>query len=271
MSLRRSLVILPVWAWLGGFVALPALLIAVIALAVSADSVPPFRIGLSFTALEAVFTDPYYLEGFLFSLKVAGLSALFSLLAGYPMALAIARSPPRSRRLLLLLVILPFWTGFLLRMTAWIGILRDDGLLNALLHAVGLPPLTLLHTDTAMLIGMVYVYLPFMILPIEARLSAADRTLEQAAADLGASPPRVFLTVTLPLSLPGVWAGLALVFVPVAGEYVIPDLLGGPGSLTIGRVIYEEFFQNNDWPQAAALALVLLIGLALPASLVRRR
>ncbi|HET6605330.1 MAG TPA: ABC transporter permease [Rhodopila sp.] len=269
--MRRALAVLPVWVWLIGFVALPAVLIAVMAFAVSADSVPPFRVGFSPTALISVFSDPYYLGGFLFSLEVAALSAAFCLLLGYPMALAIARSAPRHRRLLLLLVILPFWTGFLLRITAWIGILRDDGLLNAVLGFVGLPSLRLLHTDTAMLIGMVYGYLPFMILPIEARLSAADRALEQAAADLGASPLRVFLSVTLPLSLPGVWAGLALVFVPVVGEYVIPDLLGGPGSLTIGRVIYEEFFQNNDWPQAAALALVLLLGLALPASLVRRR
>jgi putrescine transport system permease protein len=269
--MRRAVAVLPVWVWLIGFVALPAVLIGVIALSVSSDSVPPFRIGLSFTALSAVFGDPYYLDGFLYSLKVAALSAAFCLILGYPMALAIARSAPQYRRLLLLLVILPFWTGFLLRITAWIGILRDEGLLNAVLGVFGLPALRLLHTDTAMLIGMVYGYLPFMILPVEARLSAADHTLEQAAADLGASPLRVFLSVTLPLSLPGVWAGLALVFVPVAGEYVIPDLLGGPGSLTIGRVIYEEFFQNNDWPQAAALALVLLLGLALPASLVRRR
>ncbi|HVY16800.1 MAG TPA: ABC transporter permease [Rhodopila sp.] len=269
--MRRALAVLPVWAWLVGFVALPAVLIAVMAVSISADSVPPFRLGLSFEALAAVFSDPYYRDGFLFSLRVAALSAAACLVLGYPMALAIARSAPRHRRLLLLLVILPFWTGFLLRITAWIGILRDEGLLNAVLGALGLPAIRLLHTDAAMLIGMVYGYLPFMILPIEARLSAADRTLEQAAADLGASPARVFLSVTLPLSLPGVWAGLALVFVPVAGEYVIPDLLGGPGSLTIGRVIYEEFFQNNDWPQAAALALVLLLGLALPASLVRRR
>ena len=232
---------------------------------------PPFTIGFSLSALGAVFTDPYYRDGFLFSLKVAAVSSALCLILGYPIALAIARVSPAHRQALLLLVMLPFWTGFLLRIMAWIGILRDEGLLNTFLHTLGLPPLLLLHTDTAMMIGMVYGYLPFMILPIEARLSAADRTLEQAAADLGATPFRIFLTVTLPLSLPGVWAGLALVFVPVAGEYVIPDLLGGPGSLTIGRVIYEEFFQNNDWPQAAALALVLLVFLALPASLVRRR
>jgi putrescine transport system permease protein len=269
--MRRTLTVLPVWCWLLIFVALPALLIAVMALATAADSVPPFTIGLSFTALVAVFTDPYYRDGFLFSLKVAAVSSALCLILGYPIALAIARTKPVHRQALLLLVMLPFWTGFLLRIMAWIGILRDEGLLNTLLGALGLPPILLLHTDTAMMIGMVYGYLPFMILPIEARLSAADRTLEQAAADLGATPFRIFLTITLPLSLPGVWAGLALVFVPVAGEYVIPDLLGGPGSLTIGRVIYEEFFQNNDWPQAAALALVLLVFLALPASLARRR
>jgi putrescine transport system permease protein len=269
--MRGWLAVLPVWIWLMAFVALPAMLIGLIAVSISVDAVPPFRIAWSLDALGTVFTDSYYWNGSLFSLKVASLTAAACLVLGYPMALAIARSAPQHRRLLLLLVILPFWTGFLLRITAWIGILRDGGLLNGILAALGLPPFQLLHTDTAMLIGMVYGYLPFMILPIEARLAGADPALERAAADLGATPLRVFISVTLPLSLPGVWAGLALVFVPVAGEYVIPDLLGGPGSLTIGRVIYEEFFQNNDWPQAAALALVLLLALALPASLVRRR
>ena len=266
----RALILAPIWAWLTLFVAIPALLIAAIAFATPADAVPPFRLALSPDALIQALTDSYYWHGFLGSLRIAGISALACLAIGYPMALAIARTSQRWRGLLLALAILPFWSGFLLRITAWIGILRDEGYLNAILSALGIARLQLMNTDTAMFIGIIYCYLPFLILPLESRLSAADRTLEQAAADLGASPFRVFLHVTLPHSFPGIIAGLALVFIPVTGEYVIPELLGGPASVTIGRVIADEFFNNNDWPQASALALILLAALALPASLARR-
>ena len=206
------------------------------------------------------------------SLRIAAIASALCLLLGYPMALAIARSPPAGRGLLLTLVILPFWTGFLLRIAAWTQLLRDDGLINAALQAVGLTdaPVQLLRTDFAMLVGIVYAYLPFMVLPLQARLSRADPVLEQAAADLGAGRLRRFLTVTLPLSLPGVAAGLVLVFVPVTGEYVIPELLGGPASPMIGRVIWQEFFDNHDWPLAAALSLVLLALLLAPAVALRR-
>jgi putrescine transport system permease protein len=201
---------------------------------------------------------------------MAAAAAGLCLLLGYPMALAISRSP--HRRGLLLAVMLPFWSGVLLRLVAWIGLLRDEGLVNALLLRLGLigEPLKLLHSDGAMLLGLVSCYLPFLILPLEARLVAADRRLEDAAADLGAGPWRRFRRVTLPLSLPGVRAGLALVFVPVCGEYVIPELLGAPSSLTMGRVIWDEFFQAGDWPQAAALAVALLVLLLAPALLLRR-
>ncbi len=261
----RALVLLPVWAWLLAFLAAPACILAVIALASPAEGVPPYTPGLGGTALAAL-EDPYYLDAFLASLRVGAISAVLCLLPGYPMALAIARAEPRRRSLLLLLVMLPFWTGLLLRLTAWIFLLRDEGLVNAALLRLGLidAPLPLLHSDFAMYVGMVYCYLPFLILPLEARLAAADPALEQAAADLGAPPWRVFTAVTLPLSLPGVIAGLALVFVPVTGEYVIPELLGSPSSLTLGRVIWDEFFQNRDWPQAAALSLALLAALLLP-------
>jgi putrescine transport system permease protein len=265
----RALLLVPAWLWLGLFVAAPAAVLLAIALASPADAVPPFRLGPDLAALAGL-ADAIYVRAFAGSLATGAATALLCLLLGYPMALAIARSP--RRRLLLLFVMLPFWSGVLLRLVAWIGILRDQGLANAALRALGIieTPMPLLHTDFAMLLGLVYCYLPFLVLPVEARLAAADPALEEAAADLGARPWRVFLRVTLPLSLPGVWAGLALVFVPVCGEVVIPDLLGAPSSLTMGRVIWDEFFQAGDWPQAAALAVALLVLLAGPALAVRR-
>jgi putrescine transport system permease protein len=268
----RTLFLLPVWAWLLAFVAGPGLIMGVIALATASEGVPPYTPGFSLDGFATIFSDDIYVQGFLGSLRVASVSAACCLLIGYPMALAIARAEPRRRNFLLMLVMLPFWTGFLLRVTALISLLRDEGLVNAALQALGLidQPLPLLHSDFAMYVGIVYAYLPFMILPLQARLVAADPALEAAAADLGATPWQVFLRVTLPLSLPGVYAGVGLVFVPVTGEYVIPALLGAPDSLTIGRVIWDEFFQNRDWPLAASLSLGLLVALA-PAALLLRR
>ena len=266
----RALLLWPAGLWLAGFIAVPALILVAIALAAPGEGVPPYTLGLHAEALWAL-GDSFYLAAFLGSVRMGILTALGCLLIGYPMALAIARSPRRDG--LLLLVMLPFCTGLLLRLTAWIAILRDGGVVNSVLLALGLidRPLLLLHTDGAMLLGMIYCYLPFMILPLQARLVAADLRLEEAAADLGANRWRTFLKVTLPLSLPGVWAGLALVFVPVAGEYVIPELLGDAAALTVGRVIWDVFFQQGDWPQAAALALALLCALLLPGLWVRRR
>ena len=190
------------------------------------------------------------------SLRVAGLSTLICLLVGYPMALAIARAPERRRNALLLAVMLPFWTGFLMRINAWIGLLQDDGWINAALAFCRLcSPIRLLYTDTAMYIGIVYTYLPFMVLPLYARLSRLDPALLEAAGDLGAPPWRAFLAVTLPLSLPGVWAGALLVFIPAVGEYVIPELLGGPQAQLIGRVLWDEFFANRDWPTGVGAGL----------------
>jgi putrescine transport system permease protein len=267
--LSRGLALLPVWAWLAVFVAAPAALIAAIGFATGADGVPPYRLGWNTANLAQLVADDFYLRAFLSSLRISAISTLLCLALGYPMALAIARSPAASRGPLVLLAILPFWTGFLLRMTAWIGLLRDDGWVNAALGWFGLGPFRLLYTDFAMYCGILYGYLPFMVLPLVARLTRLDPALEQAAADLGASPLRVVLRVTLPLSWPGIAAGIALVFVPVMGEYVIPDLLGGPGAQTIGRVLWDAFFADRDWPGAAALALVLLAVLLLAASLLR--
>ena len=258
------------WAWLTLFLLAPCAIVLAIALGKSVDAIPPFSLshpGLD--SLVLIATDPLYRAALLLSLKVAGVSTVICLFAGYPMALAIARSNERWRTLLLLLVMLPFWTGFLMRINAWIGLLQDDGWIDTILVAVGLSPMRLLYTDTAIYIGIVYTYLPFMVLPLYARLSHLDTRLLEAAADLGAPPWRVFLSVTLPLSMPGVWAGMLLVFIPAVGEYVIPELLGGPQAQLIGRVLWEEFFQNSDWPTAAAIACAMLVLLLLlPAAIL---
>ena len=271
---RRWEVLGPVWVWLLVFVAAPVVLVAALSFSTSVPGVPPFTPLLrdpDVANYAALVEDGFYLRAAVKSLVVAGGSSALCLLIGYPMALAIARASERWRGLLLLLVMLPFWTGFLLRVTAWIGLLRDEGWVNAALGLVGVGPVKLLYTDFAMFVGITYAYLPFMILPLYARLSKADPALEEAAADLGASPWVAFRTVTWPLSLPGVVAGLALVFIPAVGEYVIPELLGGPGAETIGRALWNEFFSNRDWPMAAAVATALLAGLLVPMVVLRAR
>ncbi len=272
--MRRIWVLAPVWAWLLLFVAAPVVIVALLSFSTSIAGIPPFSpLGRNPDPAnyQVLTEDAFYLDAAFKSLLVAGVSSALCLLIGYPMALAITRASERWRDVLLLLVMLPFWTGFLLRVTAWIGLLRDEGWVNAALGLIGLPPMTLLYTDAAMYIGITYAYLPFMILPLYARLSRRDPALEEAAADLGASPWTTFRTVTLPLSLPGVAAGLALVFIPAVGEYVIPELLGGPGAQTIGRALWNEFFANRDWPMAATVATALLAGLLVPMVLLRAR
>ena len=210
--------------------------------------------------------DDLYVLAYLSSLKMAAVSTLLCLLLGYPMAYAIARARPERRGALMMLVILPFWTSFLIRVYAWIGILKANGTLANLLASVGLadPSFELLYSDVAVYIGITYSYLPFMILPLYASLEKLDPTLLEAAADLGARPWEAFLRVTLPLSLPGVIAGSLLVFIPAVGEFVIPELLGGPDTLMIGRVLWNEFFSNRDWPVASAVAIALLLFLVVP-------
>lgn len=250
---RHWVMAVPV-VWLILLLAVPLGIVLLIALAEPADGVPPYSLGFTLDNFFQVASDPLYGEALLRSLKVAGISTFICLLMGFPMALAIARAAPRWQNALLLAVMLPFWTGFLMRINAWIGLLADGGLIT---RSVGMP--RLLYTDAAMYIGIVYTYLPFMVLPLYARLSRMDPALLEAAADLGAAPWRVFVRVTLPLSLPGVAAGVALVFVPAIGEYVIPALLGGPQAQLIGKVLWEEFFSNRDWPTAAAVAVWLLM------------
>lgn len=262
----RTLALVFASTWLGLFSIVPPIIILVIALAHPADTVPPFSYAIDPGNFVLAATDPLYRTAFWLSLRTAAISTAICLLIGYPMALGIARSTERWRGRLLLALMLPFWTGFLMRINAWIGMLRDDGWINAVLTFLGFAPVRLLYTDAALWIGMVYTYVPFMVLPLYARLAKMDVTVLEAAADLGASPLRVFLRVTLPLSLPGIAAGMALVFIPAVGEYVIPELLGGPGAQLIGRVLWQEFFQNGDWPMAASLAwLLLLVLVVLPA------
>jgi putrescine transport system permease protein len=223
-------------------------------------------VKLNFANYAFLFTDTLYISSYLYSLKVAAVSTIFCLLLGYPMAYAIARSTATSRNVLLMLIVLPFWTSFLLRVYAWIGLLKSNGVINNVLMSVGIihDPLTMLQTDFAVYIGIVYSYLPFMILPLYSNLEKHDMTLIEAAADLGARPVTAFLRITLPQSLPGIIAGSLLVFIPAVGEYVIPSLLGRTDQLMIGRVLSDEFFENRDWPVASAVAIFMLALLVVP-------
>ncbi len=216
--------------------------------------------------------DILYFRAYLSSLKIAVISTFLTLLIGYPLAYAMARAPDYWRPTLLMLVILPFWTSFLIRVYAWIGILSTEGYLNQFLLGIGVisAPLTILNTNTAVYIGIVYTYLPFMVLPIYAALDKMDDSLVEAAEDLGCTTIQAFWLVTAPLSKPGVIAGCFLVFIPALGEFVIPSLLGGSNSLMIGKVLWEEFFNNRDWPVASAVAVVLLLILVIPIVLFQR-
>ena len=210
--------------------------------------------------------DNLYWVSYLRSIKVAFISTIFCLLLGYPMAYYIAQSPPTKRNVLLMLIILPFWTSFLLRVYAWMGILSTNGIINSMFLWIGIidEPIQMLYTNFAVYLGIVYTYLPFMILPLYANLERLDLNLHDAAADLGGKPLQVFRDITLPVSLPGIIAGSLLVFIPAMGEFVIPALLGGLDSLMIGRTLYDEFFVNRDWPLASAVATILLLILVLP-------
>ncbi len=282
LSLRSLIPGVP-YLWLLLFFALPFVIVLKISLAEFDEAIPPYtplfswveqslRVLINFGNYLFLFEDPIYLQAYLGSLKIAAVSTALCLLLGYPMAYAMAQAPRRWQSSLLLLVLLPSWTSFLIRIYAWMGILNNGGLLNSLLLWCGLidQPLTLLHTDTAVYIGVVYAYLPFMVLPLYANLVRLDQSLLEASADLGARPWRTWWSVTLPLSRSGMIAGSLLVFVPVVGEYVIPELLGGSGTLMIGKLLWQEFFNNRDWPVAAALAIVMLLVLCVPIALFHR-
>jgi len=263
--------------WLLVFFLLPLLIVVKISLAESTIGIPPYtpllangNNGLEWRATLANYAlivgDQLYLRAYLGSLGNAMVATALCLLIGYPIAYAIACSHGIRRHLLVFLVIMPFWTSFLIRVYAWIAILEPQGLLNQLLIALGVvtAPLPLLNNQFSVQLGLVYSYLPFMVLPLYGSLSALDQSLVEAAADLGARPLQAFLTVILPLTLPGIAAGSLLVLIPATGEFVIPDLLGGPSTLMIGKVLWDEFFNNRDWPVAAAVAVVLVAALVMP-------
>jgi putrescine transport system permease protein len=274
----RGAVIGVPYVWLLLFFLLPFLIVLKISFAEFRIGVPPYtpllewleggylQIRLALGNYVFLADDPLYVLAYLSSLKVAAVSTLIALVIGYPMAYAIARASPSWRAVFLLLVILPFWTSFLIRVYAWIGILKNNGLINTALMSLGLidDPLPLLNTEFSLYVGIVYSYLPFMVLPLYATLEKMDVSLIEAAADLGCRPLRVFLTVTLPLSMPGIVAGSMLVFIPAVGEFVIPDLLGGADTLMIGKVLWSEFFNNRDWPVASAVAIAMLVLLVIP-------
>ncbi|GBD47094.1 ABC transporter permease [Methylopila sp. Yamaguchi] len=222
--------------------------------------------GLDAENYGILFEDELYVASYVSSLRIATIATLLTLLIAYPMAYGMARAPKGWRPMLLMAVILPFWTSLLIRVYAWIGILSPEGLLNAFLLGTGIisEPLYIMNTETAVFIGIVYSYLPFMVLPLYASLEKLDDTLLEAAADLGSPPWKAFWQITVPLSLPGVIAGCFLVFIPAVGEFVIPDLLGGSETLMIGKTLYNEFFMNRDWPVSSAIAVLLLLVLVLP-------
>jgi putrescine transport system permease protein len=279
--MRRLIPLVP-FLWLAALVAAPVALVALLALSTASSGLPPFTLPLRWDGgpvlapdwdnFALVLGDSFYLLSFLQSLLVAAGTAGLCLLLGFPMALGIARAAPARRAPLLMAVMLPFWTGLLPRLGAWIGLLRDEGWINGLLRQFGLieAPLAMLYSTPALFLGMVHAYLPFAVLPLYASLSRLDPVLEEAAADLGATPATVFRSVTLPLAARGAAAGFLLVFIPAAGEFVIPELLGPPSATLTGRVLWQEFFQNRDWPVAGALALLLLAVLLLPIALFQR-
>lgn len=276
----RYLVVAFPMLWLGMFFLAPLLIVLKISFSQPELAQPPYTpllqlpaegeyqttLTLSHESYALIAEDELYRDAFVNSLKTASIATLLALLLGFPMAYAIARAREDRRLILLMLVVLPFWTSSLLRTYAWLGMLKDTGIINNVLLMSGVigEPLRILNTDWAVYLGIVYGYLPFMVLPLVATLVKMDGTLLEAASDLGAKPLSAFFQITLPLALPGIIAGSMLVFIPTLGEFVIPDILGGPDNLMIGRVLWNEFFTNTQWPLAAAIAISLLLLIVLP-------
>ncbi|MAU97415.1 MAG: putrescine/spermidine ABC transporter permease [Fulvimarina sp.] len=272
--------------WLVGLFLVPFLIVFKISLSQTAVAMPPYLPTFGdpatwWSALQQLSLDNYawiasdelYFNAYTLSLAIAAASTVLTLAIAYPLAYGMAKAPPAWRTTLVMLVILPFWTSFLIRVYAWIAILKPEGLFNQLLMTIGVidQPLVILNTPIAIFIGIVYSYLPFMTLPIYASLERMDHSLTEAAADLGSPPLKTFWTITFPLSLPGVVAGCFLVFIPAAGEFVIPDLLGGSRTLMIGKTVWLEFFTNRDWPVASAVAVVLVALLVVPIAIFQRQ
>lgn len=280
--IRSGAIIIP-FSWLVVFIIIPLAIVIKISLAELQISIPPYsslwtiadeslRILLNFGNYLLIFADSLYYESYLQSLRIAFTSTILALLLGYPMAYAIANANPRIQGILLLLILLPSWTSFLIRIYAWISILKNNGLINNFLLWMGIidEPMRILNTQIAVYIGIVYGYLPFMILPIYANLVRMDRSLIEAATDLGCRSWETFIRVTLPLSMGGIIAGCLLVLIPAVGEFVIPELLGGSGTQMIGKILWQEFFNNRDWPVAAALTVLMLLLLVIPIMIYHR-
>ena len=285
-SLGRFLVVFPPYIWMLLFFFVPFFFVLKISFSESIIASPPFSPLFEYDSDEGVLNvifrlfnyeylieDSLYFHAYLNSLWIALISTIISLLLGYPIALAIARTHRSYQPILLLAIMLPFWTSLLIRVYAWVILLRQDGVINNVLIFLGIlsEPLILLQTSFANYVGIVYTYLPFMILPLYAVLEKQDLTLLEASRDLGARPITTFLTITLPLSFPGIIAGSMLVFIPVVGEFVIPALLSGNSTLMIGKVLWTEFFSNRDWPVASAVAIVMLIVLIIPIMIFQRQ
>jgi putrescine transport system permease protein len=285
--LYKTIVVGVPYLWLVLFFLAPFLIVLKISLSETAIAMPPYVPSFALDSVSGfienlrkldfanyvwIFDDPLYLNSYLSSLRIAAISTALTLIVAYPFAYGMAKAPDSVRPILLMLTILPFWTSFLIRVYAWIGILKNEGLLNQFLLWTGVisTPLSILNTEIAIHIGIVYSYLPFMVLPIYASLERMDGRLIEAANDLGCPPVKAFWAITVPLSLPGVLAGVFLVFIPAVGEFVIPDLLGGSGTLMIGKTLWDEFFSNRDWPVASAVAVVLLMVLVIPIVLFQR-
>ena len=284
---KPLLIALP-YLWLAVFFLIPFAIVLKISFSESAVTQPPYgaifswvddageyfiQMRLDVSNFLRIFADDLYIASYLNSLRIAAIATAATLLIGFPMAYGMARAPERWRSILLMLVILPFWTSFLIRVYAWIGILKDEGLLNAFLLWTGVigRPLVIYNTELAVMIGIAYSYLPFMILPLYANLEKHDPSLIEAAIDLGSPPWKAFWQVTIPLAVPGIVAGCFLVFIPAVGEFVIPDLLGGSDTLMIGKTLWQEFFNNRDWPTASAVAILLLLVLTIPIAIFQRQ
>lgn len=280
----RWLVIAWPYLWMLLFFAIPFLIVLKISFANPLIAQPPYSalletldgnliVKLNLNNYMVLWENDKYISAYLSSIWIAGVSTLLCLLIGYPIAYCISRMPATTRNIALMLVILPSWTSFLIRIYAWIGILKDNGLLNNLLQWLGVidEPMKILYTEVAIYIGIVYAYLPFMVLPLYANLVKHDNRLLEAAYDLGAKPFEAFYKITIPLSMAGIIAGCMLVFIPAVGEFVIPELLGGPNVKMIGKVLWEEYFIANDWPRASAIAIVMLFMLVIPIMLFNRQ
>jgi putrescine transport system permease protein len=279
----RWLVIGTPYLWLLLFFAIPFAIVLKISFSHIAEASPPYTnliehvkndvtLRLNLGNYQSMIENPKYLSAFLSSLKIAAISTFFCLLIGYPLAYAISRLNPSARNIAMMLVILPSWTSFLIRIYAWMGILKDKGIINNMLISIGIidEPITMLYTPMATYIAIVYAYLPFMVMPLYANLIKHDNRLLEAAYDLGATPIKAFLRITLPLSMAGIIAGSMLVFIPAVGEFVIPELVGGPDTKMIGKALWDEYFQAGDWPRASAIATTILLVLVIPIMIFHR-